>query len=53
MAITLRRCENIKQIGLYRCNITDEQLLSVVEAVRGHRSLEELDFHNNRIGNAT
>ena len=50
IATTLRMCTNLKVISLYCCNITGEQLLSIIEAVRCHRSLE-LFLHNNRIGN--
>ena len=39
---TLRCCMNIKTINLAHNNITDEQLLPLVEAIRGHRMLEEL-----------
>ena len=49
---TLIRCTNLKQITLWDCGITDEQLLQMVEAIRGHRSLEELNLRVNRIGNA-
>ena len=52
IATTLRRCTNLTDIDLYGCNITDGQLLPIVEAVRGHRSLKILDLNNNRIGNA-
>ena len=50
IATTLRMCTNLKVISLYCCNITGEQLLSIIEAVRCHRSLE-LFLHSNRIGN--
>ena len=33
------------------CDITDEELLLMVEGIRGHTSLENLDLHGNRIGN--
>ena len=51
VAATLRNCTNLNHIDLSYCVITDEQLLPVVEAVRGHRSLEVLDLTNNIIGN--
>ena len=33
-------------------NISYEQLLAIVEAVRGHHSLEQLYLYGNGIGNA-
>jgi hypothetical protein len=48
---TLRLFSNIRHIRLNCCGITDELLLRIVEAVRGHSSLEELNIENNRIGN--
>ena len=38
-------------IDLYRCGVTDEQLLPMIDAVRGHRQLEELTLTLNSIGN--
>ena len=49
---TLRRCSNLQRVTLYNCNITDEQLLPIVDAIRGHRPLEELQLYGNNIGNA-
>ena len=40
---------NLQHIELC-CNITDEQLLPLVEAIRGHTSLMYLDLRSNRIG---
>ena len=53
IAETLRWCRNLKAINLGRTNITDEQLLPMVEAIkRGcNTSLEELHLFGNRIGN--
>lgn len=48
---SLRRFSNIRHIRLNFCHISDELLLLMVEAVRGHSSLEELNIENNRIGN--
>ena len=47
---TMRSCTNLMKIGLRSCNITDEQLLPIFEAVREHCSLEEMDLADNRIG---
>ena len=47
---TLRHCTNLRLI-MITCDINDEQLLPMIEAVRGHRSLEELHLGYNRIGN--
>ena len=49
---TLRRCTKLECILLTGCNITDGQLRSMVEALRGQVSLVTLSFVNNRIGNA-
>ena len=49
---TLRRCTHLKRIGLYHCNINDEQLLPMVETVRGHASLDYLHLWGNRIRRA-
>ena len=50
---TLRWCTNIKLINLGRNNITDEQLLPMIEAIKGgcNTSLEHLFLNSNRIGN--
>ena len=48
---TLRTCRNLQKLTLYDCNITDEQLLPMVESVRGHCLLEELSLNGNNIGN--
>ena len=48
---TLRSCTNLKTIILYRCGITDEQMLAIAEAIRCHRMLEELHLPRNHIGN--
>ena len=48
---TLRSCTNLKRINLHRCGITDEQVLAIVEAIRGNRMLEDLRLGGNHIGN--
>ena len=52
VAATLRRCIYLKCIELINCGITDEQLLPIVEGIRGHRFLEKLDLYGNSIGAA-
>jgi len=47
---TLRRCTNLKVIDLSHSGITDEQLLPMVEAVRGG-VLQRLSLYSNNIGN--
>ena len=47
---TLRRCTNLKVVDLSHCGITDEQLLPMVEAVRGG-VLQNLCLYSNNIGN--
>ena len=49
---TLRCCRSLQRIDLNYCNITDEQLLPIVDAVRGHSMLEKLQLYGNDIGNA-
>jgi len=51
VALTLRSCSNLKSIKLYDCNITDSKLLPIVEAIRGHSSLEHIYFNDNIITN--
>lgn len=48
----VRGFTNLNYVSLHRCNISSEQLLSIVEAIRGHRLLEELHLVYNSIGNA-
>lgn len=50
IATTVRRCFNLIGIDLHHCNITDEQLLPIVEGLRGHRTIEKLNLSGNRIG---
>lgn len=49
---TLQYCTSIKELILYDCNIAADQLLPMVEAVRGYNSLEKLYLNSNRVGNA-
>ena len=48
---TLRRCTHLKQVHLVECGITDEDLLSIVDAIKGHPALEKLHLGTNYIGN--
>jgi len=48
---TLSSCTNIKWMHFNHNNMTDEQLLPMAEAIRGHRSLETLRLNYNRIIN--
>ena len=48
---TLRCCRNFQRVDLKYCSITDEQLLPIVDAIRGHRMLEKLTLYDNNIGN--
>ena len=52
LAETLRRCTNLREFELFNCNITDVQLLPLIEAIRGYRSLEQLSLFGNSIGRA-
>ena len=49
---TLRRCTNLEFINFYSCNMTDDQFIPKVEAMRGINSLEKLLLNSNSIGNA-
>ena len=52
---TLRNCRNLQIVDLTRCSITDEQLLPIVDAVRGLQQLKELTLGgsvDNNIGYA-
>ena len=51
---TLRWCRNLKFINLAYNSITDEQLLPMIDAIKGgcNTSLERLYLYENRIGNA-
>ena len=44
IATTLRCCISLKNLTLYCCDITDELLLPMVEAIRGCNTLERLDI---------
>jgi len=46
----LRSCTALKEIALTNCTISDEQLLSIAESIRGRPLLEKLELHQNRIG---
>jgi len=48
---TLSSCTHLKRMHFNHNNMTDEQLLPMVEAIRGHRSMEVLQLNYNRIGN--
>jgi len=48
---TLVSCTNLKEMHFNHNNVTDEQLLPMVEAIRDHQSLETLSLNYNRIGN--
>jgi len=49
---SLRCLTNLRDITLIRSDITDEQLLPIIEAIRGYTLIEELHLGYNRIGNA-
>jgi len=50
MADLLRGCTNIREITYIYSELTDDQLLPIVEAIRGHGLIEKLDLDNNNIG---
>ena len=52
VATTLRRCTNLVELSLYGCNISNQQLTLIIEAVRGHRKLSSVSLDSNGISNA-
>ena len=48
----LSDCTNLNEFSFNHNSMTDEQLLLMVEAMRGHPSLKKLCLSYNRIGNA-
>ena len=52
IAETLRGCTNLQEFETLNCMITDVQLTSLIEAVRGNTSLKILSFPANFIGTA-
>ena len=46
----LECCTNLESINLFNCNITAEQILPMVDAMKGLQSLEQLFLNDNRIG---
>ena len=51
ISLTLRNCTSIRQITLTLNNINAEELELLVEAIREHTTLENLDLIGNSIGN--
>jgi len=51
LATTLRHCTNLKKLYLWESNVTDEQIIPLVDAMRGLHSLGCLHLAGNRIGN--
>lgn len=49
---TLKYCNNLQKIHLTYCNITDDQLVPILEAISNHNTVEQLSFYGNSIGNA-
>ena len=48
---TLSSCTNLQTLHFNYNNMTAEQLLPMVEAIRGHQQLKGLSLPSNRIGN--
>lgn len=51
VANTVRLCANLQRLELSSCHITNEQLLPIIDSIRKHSSLWELNLFQNRIGN--
>jgi len=52
MADILRGFTNLREITYIHSNITDDQILPIVEAIRGYNLIDYLHLGYNRIGNA-
>ena len=52
IATTLKKCINLKCFAVALCNMTEEQFMPIVEALRGHPMMEVLILDGNRIGDA-
>ena len=52
VATTLRNCTNLVQLSLYGCNISNQQLTPIIEAVRGLHKLSSFRLESNGISNA-
>jgi len=52
ICVSLRFLTNLEQIDIVDCNIADDQLLPMVEAIKGHHLLKKLNLCGNRIGSA-
>jgi len=48
---SLRGCTNLREITFVHSRLTNDQLLPMVEAIRGHGLLERINLFNNNIGN--
>ena len=48
----LRGFTNLREISYKHSDLTDDQLLLIVEAIRGYTLIEDLNLNYNRIGNA-
>jgi len=49
LTLPLQRCTNLTHINLTHCNMTDEELIPISQAIRGHPSLKMLNLMGNRI----
>lgn len=49
LCATLRGCTSLHDISLTACNIHDELVENLVEAIRGHEEVKKLDLHDNDI----
>ena len=52
LTLPLQRCTNLTHINLTHCNMTDEELIPIAQAVGGNRSLKMFNILGNRISNA-
>ena len=52
VANTLKNCTSLQSIHIVNCEVSDQQLIPMVEAIGGHHSLKKLDLSDNRIGTA-
>jgi len=52
VANTLRECTRLMTVTFQNCEISDQQLMPIVEGISGHKLLLKLDLSGNRIGTA-
>ena len=47
---TLRKCTNLTSVTLHECFLHDTHMVQIVEAIRGHHALRDIQLSSNCIG---